>query len=309
MIRMVLLIFLLSLITMSVYAEETIIYGKEPSPEILGAPPYPGFVFIRTVTALDAYYDTALYVTNDPVTDVLKFFSEKLSKTRVVKYKEENVWVRAYLLKRWIKIPDNPDRNELLILDSSPNVQVKKYQKHLYEPLIDYYRNKPDFQKQFEALENARTIIRYTYKNIDEDMAFKRILGTWKEVSRDLPVFYGSELQFNPDSTYVFTLTPENIDALANELLSEKKFKNMNKDVFKNYLEKCNPEKGRFSIMQNTISLETDNPVIGGKVKGGTANVKRFRRFVLSLQLEKIPRLSFIRKTKLEKKPSYPRNN
>jgi len=204
-------------------------------------------------------------------------------------------------LKRWIKIPDNPDRNELLILDSSPNVQVKKYQKHLYEPLIDYYRNKPDFQKQFEALENARTIIRYTYKNIDEDMAFKRILGTWREVSRDLPCYYGSVLQFNPDSTYVFTLTSKNIEVLANKLSSEEKFKTMNKDVLKNYLEKYNPEKGRFSIMRNTISMETDNPVIGEKAKGGTATIKRFRRFLLSLRLEEIPRLSFIRKSKLER--------
>ncbi len=298
MIRMVVLIFLLSIITMSVYAEETIIFGKEPSPDILEAPLYPGFVFIRTVTALDVYYDTALYVTRDPAADVLKFFSKKLSKTRVIKYKEENVWVSAYLLKKWIVIPDNPDRNELLILDSSPNVQVKKYQKHLYEPLIDYYRNKPDFQKQFEALENARTIIRYTYENIAEDMAFKKILGTWKEVSRDLPVYYGSVFRFNPDSTYIFTLTSENIDALVNKLSSEKKFKTMNKDGIKNYLEKCNPEKGRFSIMRNTINMETDNPVIGEKAKGGIATVKTF---LLSLQLEKIPRLSFIRKSKLGK--------
>jgi len=299
MIRMVLLIFLLSLITMSVYAEEIIIYGKETSPDTLGAPPYPGFVFIRTITLdLDAHYVTALYVTNDPVTDVLKFFSKRLPKARVIKYREENVWVSAFLLRKWIEIPDNPDRDELIKLDASPNVQVKKYQKHLYEPLIDYYLNKPEFQKQVEALENARTIIRYTYKNIAEDIAFEKILGTWTEVSRDLPCYYKSVLQLNSDSTYVFTLTPENIDALANKLLSEKKFKNMNKDVLKNYLEKSNPEKGRFSIMRNTISMETDNPVIGEKAKSGIAIVKTF---LLSLRLEKIPRLSFISKSKLKR--------
>ena len=143
-----------------------------------------------------------------------------------------------------------------------------------------------------EALKKARTVIRYTYRKIEEDIGFRKIMGKWKNTDRDLPDYYGSVLQFNPDSTYTFMLTDDNIACLTEKLSSTKAFKGKSPAEIRIYLTERNPEKGRYSIMRNTIDMETDTPVMGDRMKSGLAEVKSFS---LSIQFINTPRLTFIR--------------
>ena len=288
----IILILIIVVLAGTTEANERGIFGTEPPKDVLEAPFYPEAVFIRTMSSLDPFYETVLYVVPDPVGDVKNYFLRKLPHTRVVQYREEGEWVWTFLLKDWILLPDKPSRDDLTILDKSPNVQVKKFQSELYEPLIELFRSKPDALEEFEALENARTVIRYTYQKIEENIAFKKIIGKWKHVDRDLHDYYGSIFQFKPDSTYKFTLTADNIAFLAKELSSAKQFKDKSPEDIHKFIEGHNPEKGRFSIMRNIIIMETDMPVVGEKEKSGLIEVGSF---FFSLRLINTPRLTFIR--------------
>ncbi|HUT64329.1 MAG TPA: hypothetical protein VMZ04_10280 [Anaerolineae bacterium] len=286
------LIVIMGLFACSTGVSEEDITGKEPPHQVLGAPLYPDAIFMRTMSSLDPFYETVIYVSPHPVDEVKNFFSQHLPHARVIQYREENAWVWAYLLKDGILIPDKPTRDDLTILDASPNVQVKRFQNFLYEPLIEFLQTQPDSQKKLEALEKAHTVIKYTYEYIAEDIGFTNIIGKWKNVDRDLSEFYGSILQFNPDSTYTLTLTGDNITALTNTLSSDIKFENTSPETIKKSLEDCNPERGIFFIMRNAISMKTEKPVVGDKTKSGLAEVKSYS---LSLELINTPRLSFVR--------------
>ena len=273
-------------------ATEKDFLGKEPHVSELGAPPYPGAVFIRAMPSWDPYFETVLYVSSDTVGNVKNFFSREFPDVRVVQYSEENVWVWVFLLNEWIELPDEPSRDDLTILDASPNILVKKFQRILFEPLLELFETRPDAREKLEALKNARTIIRYTFQKIEEDFSFQKIVGKWKNVDRDLFDYNGSVLQFNPDSTYTFSLTPDNIAYQVKKLHSAKNIKNTNSVDLKKYIEGQNPEKGKFSIMRNSITMETDSPVVGGKVKSGLAEISSV---TLSLQFINTPRLTYIR--------------
>ncbi len=273
-------------------AVEIGVTGREPPRSVLGAPLYPGSEFLRTMFSLDPFYESVFYVVPDPVGDVKNYFIRELAGLRMVQYRDENEWVWVFLLKDWIPFPDKPERDDLQILDVSPNVLVKKFQKYLNEPLVELFETKPDAQKQLEALKKARTVIRYTYRKIEEDIGFRKIMGKWKNTDRDLPDYYGSVLQFNPDSTYTFMLTDDNIACLTEKLSSTKSFKGKSPVEIRTFLKERNPEKGRYSIMRNSIDMVTDTPVMGDRMKSGLAEVKSFS---FSIQLINTPRLTFIR--------------
>ena len=80
--------------------------------------------------------------------------------------------------------------------------------------------------------------------------------------------------------------------SLAKTIESMKRFKGKTAEGIKKYIEERNPEKGRFSIMRNTIELKTESPVIGEKDKNGIIEVGSFS---FSMQLINTPRLTFIR--------------
>jgi len=267
--------------------------GKEPPAEDLGAPLYPGAVFIRTLSSLDPYYESVMYVTPDRVGDVRKYFRQKLPKARAVRYIDENEWVWAFLLKAWICLPDEPAQEDLGILDMSPNVIVKKFQKRLHEPLIEYFEDRPEMREKLDALREARTIIRYTYRMIEEDIGFEKIRGTWVNVDRGMREYYGCIFRFNADSTYTITMTDENMKAYASFLSSDRGFRGKSPEEIEKRLRERNPETGLFYILRNTIDMVTDEPLLGEKHKSGLVEI---RSFSLALQLINMPRLTFIRR-------------
>lgn len=267
-------------------------FENEPTQEQLGAQLYPGAVFIRKTVGLDPYHETAMYISLVPMKMVETFFNRQLPEKRVIYYSNEDIYLTAYLLKTWSKFPGEPTREELLKLESEPSVQISIYDPSHFEFLAEYFDNKPDGEIKANVIRSGKTMIRYTYEKSEEYESSKQIIGTWKETSRDLEDYYGSVLQFNPDSTYIFAFTAENIDALAKKLASSKRFKNWREGDVKKYIEERNPEKGTYVIMRNTITMVSDKPVDGMKTKSGLANVGTV---TLSLELIYKPRLIFLK--------------
>ncbi len=83
---------------------------------------------------------------------------------------------------------------------------------------------------------------------------------------------------------------------MTKKLASSNKFKGWHENDVKKYIEERNPEKGKYVIMKNTITMVSDNPVDGMKTKSGLANIGTA---TLSLELINKPRLIFLR-TSLE---------
>jgi len=274
-------------------AQEVTILGKEPQVEELGAPLYPGASFVRTLSSLDPYYETVIYVAPDPVGDVKNWFRDALPDARVVQYRDENEWVWTYLLADWIPFPDKPTRDDLPILDVSPNVLVRKYQRVLFEPLVEFLESREGTERQLEALANAKTIVRYTFRKIEEDIAFRKIIGTWVNTDRDLPEYYGSIYRFNPDSTYTYTLTPDNVRHLAEKLSGRAGFKGKSTDEIETFIRERNPETGEFAIMRNTIDMFVGSEPVGDEVKSGLTEVGKV---IMTMQLINMPRLTFVRR-------------
>ena len=73
---------------------------KEPSRSQLGAPLYPGAVYIRTISGFDPYHTTAEYVTPDDMKTVLAFFERKLPEKRMFDYQDRRTYLFGFLLKR-----------------------------------------------------------------------------------------------------------------------------------------------------------------------------------------------------------------
>jgi len=289
--RLFILLFILLLPSVEGFTDSRFM-GKEPKKEFLGAPLYPGAVFLRTIGQLDPFYETALYITPDKPEVVKKYYNNKLPGVRVVSFLEENVWVWTFLLKKWIVIPDDPSRDDITILEASPNIQVKQFQKDYYSFLIEYFKVKPGSEKILDAIDKAGTIIRYTYEKPMPDKSITEIKGKWRNTDRDLPEFYGSIITFNADSTYTLQLTKENISAVASSPEIRKKYDIKDAGTIANKMSATNPEKGKYSIMRNTITLAADEPVIGYKTKEGLASAKTV---TLVIQFVNMPRLTFIK--------------
>ena len=265
---------------------------EEPDRSELGAPLYPGAVFIRTVEGLDPYYRSAMYITLDQMRTVEGFFERKLPEKMKAYYEDKNRYMTVILLKTWSTFSGKPAREELSKLEREPNIRIFQYDRNLYESLATYYEGKPEVKHKADAIRTGRTIVEYTYKKSEEYKSTKRIIGVWTSSDRDLPVYFKSVLKFDSDGTYTHTFTPENVEALADEYSGKKKFNGMGKVAIRSYITDRNPEKGTYIVMRNTITMVSDNPVIEPGTKNGLASVGPI---VLSLELINMPRLTFLR--------------
>ncbi len=292
MIRIVTLVVSFLFLTSSVFGQVIEIFEDEPTEEEIGAPLYPGAVFIRKTVGLDPYYETAMYVSLLSMEMVETFFKSELPEKRVVYYDDEGIYLTAFLLKTWSRFPGKPTRDDLSRLESEPSVQIRFYDPEPYEPLAEYFEKRLDGKMRANAIKNGKTMILYTYEKSEEYKSSRQIIAKWREVSRDLEMYYGSILEFKPDSTYTFAFTRENIDAMVKDFASSKRFKGKSETDIKKYLEERNPETGRYAIMKNTITMFSENPVNGIKTKSGLAHVGPA---TLSLELINKPRLTFLR--------------
>ena len=271
-------------------------FDDEPAEDIIGAPLYPGAEFIRITKGLNPYYETAMYITLLPMNMVEDFFEKKIGGIggkRVVYYSDEDVYLTAYLLKTWSKFPGKPTKDDLPKLRREPSVQIRFYDPNRFEPLAKYYGEIPEGKIKANFLRNGKTMILYSYEKPYEDKSPHRIIATWRETSRDLEEYYGSILEFRPDGTYTFTFTAENIDAIAKNPALRKRFSGMSINDIRKHIEELNPEKGRFNIMRNKITMVSRNPIDGINKKSGLATIGSA---TLSLKLIRKPRLTFLRK-------------
>jgi hypothetical protein len=122
-------------------------------------------------------------------------------------------------------VPDKPTRDDLPLLDKTANVMVKKFQKDLHEPLIELFQSRPDTKPPLESLLTPKTLIRFTFRIIEDDAGMSKLIGSWTNVDRAYGIYRGCRIEFNPDSTYVLTLTDGNIAQLAAELADSPGFR------------------------------------------------------------------------------------
>jgi len=273
------------------YAQTSGLTVSEPDKSELGAPLYPGAVYIRTVEGLDPYYESALYVTMDPMRTVEVYFERKMPEKQKAYYEDENRYMTVFLLKTWSSFSGKPEKEELEKLEREPNVQIIDFDRDSYESLAEYYDSAPGGKEKAEAIRTGHTLVRYTYRKAERNKSAEAIIGTWTSVDRDLPVFHGSTITFEKNGTYTFTLTSENITALVTQRSSGKD--DAAKSGLRALIESHNPEKGTYVIMKNVITMESDTPVIEPKTKSGLARVGKT---LLSLKIIEYPRLSFIKK-------------
>ncbi|MFC1537788.1 hypothetical protein ACFL6H_00030 [Candidatus Latescibacterota bacterium] len=268
-------------------------FEEEPTEEEIGAPLFPGADFIRKTSGLNPIFETAIYISLVPMEIVETFFNKRLQEKRVIYYSDDDTYLTAYLLKTWSKFPSSPTKEELELLENEPTVQVMYYDPNAYEPLAKFFDKIPSGKKKALTLRNGQTMIRYTYVRSEESRSSKRIIGTWRETSRDLKDFFGSTLQFNEDGTYIFTLTPNNITEMSKKPFLRKLFGLRREEALRKHIEALNPETGKYSIMRNQITLASDNPVDGQKIKSGLARVGPV---ILSMRLINKPRLTFMKR-------------
>lgn len=247
---------------------------REPSRGQLGAPLYPGAVYLRTIqSTLDQFHTTAEYITDDKLETAVAFFERKLPEKREVIYEDKETYLVAFLLVTWSKVPGTPKKSDLDLLDKEANVQVREYNPDQYRTLSSYFFRKPDGKKKVQALENGRTVIRYTFRKSDEDVSGKHIVGAWRETDRDMPKFFGSVIEFRADGTYTLTYTSANLKAWGKSGASF-------------------VEKGKYAVLDNVISLESANPLDGPSNRSGMVTVGAAS---LSFQLVNKPRTTFLK--------------
>lgn len=247
---------------------------REPSRNQLGAPLYPGAVYLRTVQSnLDQYHTTAEYITDDKIETAVSFFERKLPEKREVFYEDKDTYLVAFLLVTWSKVPGTPKKSDLDLLDKEPSVQLRTYDSGKYGTLIDYFIHKPDGKKKVLALDNGHTLIRYTFTKNEEDVSGKKIVGTWRGTDRDMPRYFGSVIEFRPDGTYAHTFTAANLKARGKSGA-------------------LYTEKGKYAILDTIISLESANPLDGPNNRSGMAAVGAAS---LSIQLANSPRITYLR--------------
>lgn len=288
-----LLFYLCSIVLSSavLFAQTSGLSESEPEKAELGAPLFPGAVFIRTVEGLDPYYESALYVTLDPMKTVEVYFERKLPEKQKAYYEDENRYMTVFLLKTWSSFSGNPSKEEIAKLEREPNIQIIDFDRDLYESLAVYYDSALGGKEKAGAIRTGHTMIRYTYRKAEQNKSADAIIGTWTSVDRDLPVFFGSTIIFDKNGAYTFTLTSDNITALVAQLSSGKG--DAAKTELRTLIESRNPEKGAYVIMKNIITMESDTPVIEPKTKSGLAKVGKT---LMSLEIIGQPRLSFIKK-------------
>lgn len=287
---------LIFLCAAAAHAQVSELQMQEPESTVLGAPLYPGAMFIRIVSGLDPYHETAMYITIDDFKDVEKFFSEKLNDKRMIYYQDRETYMTAFLLHTWSEFPGKPDKDDIMALEKEPNVQIHAYDPNEYEALAEYYDRNEETKTRAAAIRIGETIILYNYRKPEKkDMSSSKIIGEWNESDRDLAQYYGAKFSFTESGKYTLTLTEDNITAMASELKKNPGNSDKTEAEIASALREANPEKGTYVIMRNHITLETEKPLIGDKTKTGLADVGTA---MLSLELINMPRLTFIRSYK-----------
>ncbi|MFC1542002.1 hypothetical protein ACFL50_06090 [Candidatus Latescibacterota bacterium] len=287
------ILIILLLFSVSVSAQRIGKFEEEPTEEELGAPLFPGADFIRKTPGLNPIFETAVYISLVPIKDVDTFFKKRLQEKRIIYYSDDDTYLTAYLLKTWSKFPSSPTKEELERLENEPTVQVMYYDPNAYEPLAEFFEKIPGGKVKAATIRNGKTMIRYTYVRSEKSRSSKRIIGTWRETSRDLKQYFGSTIQFNEDGTYIFTLTPNNIAEMVKNPFLRKMFGIRNEEDLRKHIESINPETGKYSIMRNSITLASENPIDGQNLKSGLAKVGPV---MLSMTLINKPRLTFMRR-------------
>lgn len=286
------ILLMLLLFSVAVSAQGIGQFVEEPSVDELGAPLFPGADFIRKSVGLNPAYETAVYISLVPMKMVETFFAKKLWEKRVIYFSDEDIYLTAYLLKTWSRFPTNPDKDKLPYLENEPTVQILYYDPVGYEALAEFFDRRPGGKVKASTIRNGKTMIRYTYPHSIKYKSSTRIVAEWKETSRDLKNYYGSVLKFNANGTYTFNLTPKNIAEMAKNPWLKKSFGVNSYEEVKKHMENINPETGKYVIMRNSITLASDNPIDGQRIKSGLADVG----FVmLSLTLINKPRLTFLK--------------
>ncbi|MFC1490363.1 hypothetical protein ACFL6K_04050 [Candidatus Latescibacterota bacterium] len=293
------ILILLSLFSVSVSAQGIRQFDVEPTEEELGAPIFPGAVYIRKSIRLNQNYETAIYISSDPIDTVKIFFAEKLSEKRVINISEDDTSLTAYLLKTSSKFPDNPTKDELVGLENEPTIQIIQYDPTIYESLAAFFERSTRGETIAETIRNGKTMLRYTYPRTYKNTSSEQVVATWRETSRGLREFYGSTLKFNDDGTYIFTLTTGNISELAQNPALIKILGLESEEDVRKHLEEKNPETGKYALMRTSITMVSDNPFDGQRIKRGQANVGPV---MLSLSLINKPRLTFL-KSRIRRTP------
>ena len=292
----VVIVFILLLFSSFASAQVLGQFQDEPTEDELGAPLFPESEFIRKSVGLDPYHETAVYISLVPMETVESFFEKKLPEKRVVYYSDKDIYMTAFLLKTWSKFPGKPTRDELPRLENEPSIQIIFYDPESYESLAKLFEKSPEGKIKATTIRNGKTMIKYTYKIVEEYKSSQKIISSWKEISRDLKDYYGSILEFKSDSTYTFRFTAENIDEIAKDLALSKEFKGKSGEDIKKYFEERNPENGKYVIMKNYITMVSEKPLDGMRKKSGLVDVGSA---TLSLTLFNKPKLTFLRmKTK-----------
>ena len=266
--------------------------GKEPSPEELGAPLYPGAEFIRLSDNLDPYYQTAMYITLVPFDMAEDFFNRKMPEKRLIMYDDKLTTMNIYLLRTWSKFPPYPTREELKGLDSEPNLRIQYYNPDDYEMLTEIYERNPETENKATTIRKGQTMLLYTFEKKERITGNEKLIGRWQESSRDYSSYYGTQLVFNTDSTYVYTATPANLASLARDPKIIAAFPGKNEQEIAAIFTERNPEKGTFQVMNNTITMISEAPLDGIRNKSGLATIGPV---TFSLELINKPRLVFLK--------------
>ncbi len=247
---------------------------KEPERRQLGVPLFPGAVFIRTISGLNPYHETAEYVTSVDIKKVIEYFEKKIPEKRTFVFEDRHEYIYGYLIRTWTRFPENPNRDDLRKLEAEPNIQITEYDPARYATLISFFQRKPEGKVKVDALNNGNTMIRYTYRVEEVDRTARRIVGIWRQTDRDQPGFHGSTLEMRPDGTYRYEFSRENMEH------------------HKRLGHHPQTESGLYAVTGNVITFSTERPAFGGPRKSGIVTVGHAS---LSLELVGMPRLTFVR--------------
>lgn len=279
-------------ITAAAHAQTQPLFGAEPSARDLGAPLYPGAEFIRIMPTFDPYHETAMYITLVPITIAEDFFKRKLFEKRTILFDTPYLYLNGYLLRTWSKFPTRPTRDDIDKLQAEPSLQIRQYNPEDLEPLAKYYEKQPDGNIKAMTIRKGETMLLYTYEKPQVTSETEKITGIWTESSRDLPMYYGSRLEFQANGGYIYTATVNNIAAMAKDSSVRERLGGKSESEIIAELTRRNPERGTFSVMSDVISLESKEPLDGVVRKNGLADIGTT---TLSLELIGKPRLTLIK--------------
>lgn len=291
-INTIILVVTLVVVSANVHAQTQPLFGTEPSSDDIGAPLYPGAEFIRIMPVSDQYFETAMFISPVPSSIVDDFFKRKLSEKKTIVYDTPDLYLIGYLLRTWSRFPSKPTREDIDKLQLEPSLQIRQYDPEDLEPIAQYYDKQPKGNIKALTIRKGETMLLYTYEKPQISSEVGKIAGVWSESSRDLPMYYGSRVEFKASGEYTYTATANNIAALAKDPSVRERLGGKNEAETIAELNRRNPEKGTFSVLSSVIAFDSKNPLDGIVRKTGLADIGSA---TLSLELIGKPRLTFIK--------------